>query len=314
MRVLSLIFLTGLIVFANDCIGRELDPDDTGYYLKPQSAEVIIGKSVSLNLVFCTAWKNASDGESKQEGDAPPTLECGGSVIPFKPGTVTWKLEGKGSVSGDKEGATYQAPASMPTPNKAIVKATLTYDSPELKKQKHILLSEITIVDADYIGTFSSHEVSVNSEYTTDLSGNVRWVFEEDYDIGGWREYKGIGTAALTIKRLGCEAGAFSDVPVEGWLKLYKDNKYEFQINLVDEDELMLTRTCRRPDLDKDLTWEETYSSSGDGMSSSDHCGEKEFYPHYDDVKDLSYGRNGSCGNISPINQYQDGWSFKAVK
>ena len=195
-RIMSLIILTGLIVSGNDSSARELDPDATGYYLKPQSAEVIIGKTISLNLVFCHAWKDKADAKVEQEVDPHPTLECGGSVIPFTPDTVTWKVEGKGSLRGDKEGATYQAPASMPTPNKAIVKATLTYASPELKDIKHILLSEITIIDADYSGTFTSHEVSVNSEYTTDLSGNIRWVFDEDYDIGGWKEYKGIGTAA----------------------------------------------------------------------------------------------------------------------
>ena len=290
-----------------------MDGAATGYYLNPQSTEVIRGKSVRLNLVFCHAWKNESDVDTNHEGNTPSTLDCGGSVIPFKPSTVAWELEGKGSVSGDRAGATYQSPASMPSSNKAIVKATLGYDSPEMKDIKHILLSEITIVDADYSGTFSSHEVSINSEYTTDLSGNIRWIFEEAYDIGGWKEFKGIGTAALSIKRLGCEAASFSSVPVDGRLKIYNDQRYEFQIDLVPVGDSDLTRTCRRPDLDKDLTWEETYSSAGSGMSSGDHCGEMEFYPHYTTISDLTSSRNGNCSN-DIISQFQDGWSFKAVE
>ena len=181
------------------------------------------------------------------------TLDCDDELAPLKaPVDVKWEVSsGPGQISGDKAGATYQAPATMPTPNKATVSATLTYN---VGKEKTILLSNITILDKvkTYSGKFSRHEVTVNSEYTSDLAGNIRWDFEEYYDIGGWREYKGKGKASFNIDRKGCGAAGFSNVPVEGWLKVHDDQSYEFQINLVSEDELV--RTCRRGDAE----WEES--------------------------------------------------------
>jgi hypothetical protein len=312
-RIMSLIILTGLIVSGNESSARELDPGATGYYLKPQSAEVNIGKTISLNLVFCHAWidkADKADAKFNWKVDPHPTLECGGSVIPFTPDTVTWEIEGKGSLRGDKEGATYQAPASMPTPNKVLAKATLTYNSMKIKR---ILISEITIVDADYSGSFNLHDVSVNSEYATDLSGDIRWFFDENHEIGDPLEYNGRGTASLSIKRIGCEGASFSSVPVTGRLKVHDDNTYEFQIDLEPAGDDELTRNCHRPDLDGDPSWEETFSAAGSGMSSADLCGGKEFYPHYTTDTDLTLSRNRSCAN-NVINQYQDGWSFKAVK
>lgn len=225
---------------------------------------------------------------------------------------VKWKVDdGQGRVSGDLKGATYHAPASKPTPNKATVSATVTYNA---GKSKTILLSRITILDEvkTYTGTFTMYDVTVNSEYTTNLTGNIRWEFDEYYDIGGWREYTGNGTATLNISRIGCGTAAnFSDVPVEGRLKVYDDKRYDFLINLVGDAEQ--TRTCRRPDLDKHLKWEETYSSGGHAMNQGDPCGLKEFYPRYGDATDLSLDRKGGCAdNIR--NQYREGWSFKAVK
>jgi len=254
------------------------------------------------------------------KGKTPPYLVCegddgydryAGELAPLvAPVNVQWKVDGQGGVSGDKKTATYHAPPSKPVPNKATVAATMTYN---VGKGKTILLSSITIFDEvkSYSGTFSAHDVSVNTEYTRNLTGKIRWEFDEYYEEGGWREYTGSGTATLKVSRTGCGTAAnFADVPVEGRLKVYDDKKYEFLINLVGDKEQ--TRTCRRPDLDKDLRWEETFSSGGDAVSSGDPCGTSEFYPRYSDVTSLAFKRKGGCSNV--VNRFQEGWSFRAVE
>jgi len=241
------------------------------------------------------------DGYDRYAGELNPLVA---------PVDVQWKVDGQGGVSGDKKTATYHAPPSKPVPNKATVAATLTYN---VGKGKTILLARITIFDEvkSYSGTFSAHDVSVNTEYTRNLTGKIRWEFDEYYEEGGWREYTGRGTATLKVSRTGCGTAAnFADVPVEGRLKVYDDKKYEFLINLVGDKEQ--TRTCRRPDLDKDLRWDETFSSGGDAVSSGDPCGTSEFYPRYSDVTSLAFRRKGGCSNV--VNRFQEGWSFRAVE
>jgi hypothetical protein len=311
VTILAGLLLTISLISAQGPLAAS-DPDghstEDGFNLKPASAVVKAGRTITLRLLFCVNLKDRK----------PPRSIChdpDDHLFPLKDDAVDvkWKVvDGHGSINGDKKGATYHAPASKPTPNKAIAEATVTYNLMG-KKRKEILRSNITIMDAPaYTGTFTSHYVTVNSEYTSDLAGNIEWDFEEYYDVGDWKEYKGRGTAAFSVKRIGCgEPASFSDVPVEGWLKVYKDNKYEFQINLLGDAEV--TRTCYRPDLDKDLTWEETLSLAGSGMSSADPCGVKEFYPKYTDVTDLTFGRNGSCDN-NVTNLFKVGWSFKAME
>ena len=335
--VAPVLFLVSLVVYGAEALVG-------GYHLKPASAVVKVGGTVKLKLVYCFLKEKSSNKTKGKSKDKPkgkdaddelaplvippgakfaddelaplviPQLVCEGDdgygeeLAPLMSANdVKWKVDdGQGRVSGDLKGATYHAPASKPTPNKATVSATVTYN---VGKSKTILLSRITILDEvkTYTGTFSRHAVTVYSEYTTDLAGNIKWEFEEDYDIGGWREYKGTGTAALSIKRIWCGAASFSGVPVEGRLKVYDDKRYDFLINLVGDAEQ--TRTCRRGD----STWEEEYSSGGDAMNQGDPCGLKEFYPQYSDVTDLSLNRKGDCGD-NVINRYQEGWSFKAAE
>jgi hypothetical protein len=230
---------------------------------------------------------------------------------------MKWEvIDGPGRVSGDNKGATYHAPASKPTPNQATVAVTFKYPlnigvgGKSYPKAKQTLLSRITILDEvkTYTGTFSLYEVTVNSEYTSNLAGNMTWKFEEYYDIGGWREYTGSGNATFHVSRKGCGTHAeFSNVPVEGRLKVYDDKKYEFLINLVGDAEQ--TRTCRHGD----AKWVETFSPGGYAMNSADPCGLKEFYPPYSNEMYLSMDRQGGCAD-NVRNQYREAWSFKAVK
>lgn len=295
-----------------------------GYHLKPASAVVKVGGTVKLDLVHCEVVDKNPGKKPNAKSDSKPMIEsklvCEGDegyndelAQLAVPDNVQWKVDGPGRVSGDNEGATYHAPASKPKPNQATVAVTFKYPlmhvgGKSYPKAKQTLLSRIKILDdvKTYTGTFSLHDVTVNSEYTRDLAGKIKWDFEEYYDIGGWREYTGVGTAALSIKRVWCGAASFSGVPVEGWLKVHDDKTYEFQINLVGDNEL--TRTCRRDD----FTWKEEYSPSGDGMASGDPCGRSELYERYTDITDLTFGRNASCDQN--LNQIQEGWSFKAVE
>ena len=257
-------------------------------------------------------------GEKVPDGELAPLhvlkLVCDGDdgydvLAPLVLPDVKWEVvDGQGRVSGDRNGATYRAPASRPTSNKATVAVSYT-----MGKEKTILFSKITILDEvkTYAGTFSSHDVSVNTEYTRNLTGKIRWELDEYYEEGGWREYTGSGTATLKVSRTGCGTAAnFADVPVEGRLKVYDDKNYEFLINLVGDKEQ--TRTCRRPELSKDLSWEETFSSGGDAVSSGDPCGTSEFYPRYSDVTSLAFERKGGCNNVT--NRFEERWSFEAVE
>ena len=301
-----------------------------GFHLKPASATVKTGGTVKLKLVYCFVVDDKAEGAQKGrsgdkpkkknadddlapvaylvcEGDVGYEVYAGGLTPLVFPVDVKWKVDGQGRVSGDKESATYHAPPSKPTPNKATVAATLTYN---VGKEKTILLSSIAIFDEvkAYTGTFTMYDVTVNSEYTTSLTGNIRWEFDDYYEEGAWREYTGGGTAALRVNRKGCGTHAeFSNVPVEGRLKVFDDKKYEFLINLVGEAEQ--TRKCRH----EDARWEETFSSGGHAMNQGDPCGLKEFYPPYSDVTDLSLNRQGGCAH-NVRNQYQERWSFKAVE
>lgn len=281
-----------------------------GYHLKPASAVVKVGGTVKLNLVDCIVTSNL-----------PPVLKCEGEegdgdvLAPLVPLDVQWQVvDGQGRVSADKGGATYHAPASKPTPNRATVAVTFKYPlesgGKRYPKAKQTLLSRVTILDEvkSYTGTFSMHDVAVNSEYTTNLNGNIRWEFDEYYEEGQWREYVGKGTAAISVERKSCGGPVgFTNVPVEGRLKVYDDKRYEFLINLVSDEEIK--RTCRR----HKVKWEEPFSPGGAAMNSADPCGEREFYPRYTDKLTLSAGRNGSCAH-NVRNRYQEGWSFKAVE
>lgn len=244
------------------------------------------------------------------EGDEGYERSARSSARLLRLASVRWKVDGPGRVVGDTKGATYSAPPAKPTPDKAVVSATLTYSA---GKKKTILLSNIKIVDkiSAYTGRFSVNDVTVNSEYARLLTGTIRWKFDEYYAEGGWREYTGRGRATLEVSRKGCGAAAtFAGVPVEGRMKVYDDKKYEFLIGVVSDQEQ--TRSCRRPDLDKDLTWEETFSASGDALSSGNPCGTSEYYPRYSAIETLTSKRKGGCGVL--VDQFEQRWWFRAVE
>lgn len=284
----------------------------TGHHLRPASAVIKPGKTVALKLVHCFVKDKSKvspehaalvcEGEEGYGDDLAPLVF---------PTSVQWKVEGPGRVSGDKEGATYHAPASKPTPNEATVTATLTYN---VGKEKTILYARIRIIDEvmAYTGPFSLNDVNVHEEYTSKLAGNIRWTFDEYYEEGRWREYIGAGTASVSIERKGCGGPvSFKRVPVEGRLKVYDDQRYEFIINLVSDEEIK--RICRRPELDKNLKWEEPFSAGGHAMNSGDPCGEKEFYPRYTDVLTLKSSRSGGCRH-EVRNRFDEAWSFRAAE
>lgn len=319
----------------------------TGYHLKPASATVKTGGTVKLKLGYCEvkadkpgakpkAASSGKPGKKSIEDDlAPPDpnskpksieddlapllveLVCEGDegfgdvMAPLVLLDVQWRIvDGQGRVSGDQKGATYHAPASRPKPNQATVSATVTYN---VGKEKTILLSRMTILDVAkiYEGTFTQQTVQVLEDYTSSLAGKIRWTFDEYDEDSKWREYVGKGKAAFTITRKGCGGPAsFTEVPVEGQLKVHDDGKYDFQINLVSDEERK--RKCHRPELDKDLKWDEPFSPAGEGMHSGDPCSRRDTQPHSPDPTRLEMGRNASCDEN--LNRIQEGWSFKALE
>lgn len=295
---------------------RAKEPVVTGYHLKPAEAAVMVGKSLELKLVYCDV--DASGGGSAPADDelAPlPVLRCEDDpdsdgrlkdLTPLvKPKEVTWEVSsGPGTVSGDLEGATYRAPASKPQPNEATVSATVTY---HVGTEKTILLSRITILDQAkaYRGKFRSRDVFIG-EYTHELSGDVTFDFATYYDIGGWREYEGKGTATYSVRRVGCSTAAFSGVPVEGRLKVHDDGRYEFEVGLVSEEERVTT--CHLEGID----WQEEQSPAGVAMHSGDPCATDEFFPRYESLGELSLARNGSCPGS--LDSYSQDWSFRAIR
>jgi hypothetical protein len=288
-------------------------PAVSGHYIRPTTSTVRSGGSAKLRLVHCQATAGASkarlvcEGEKAYMGQATPAA------------AVRWEVaEGPGRVRGDKQGAMYDAPAAVQADeNEASVAATLTYPD---SKEMRITFATIKINTGaggpektgddkgiqTYAGTFRLHDVTVNSEYTTDIAGNIEWNFDEYYEEGRWREYTGTGTATLKVKRVWCGPASFSGVTVEGRMKVYDDKRYEFLINLVGDREQ--TKQCDHGD----FKWEETYSEGGSAVATGDACGMKELFQRYTVASVIAYGDKGTCQHV--LNQFERRWSFKAVK
>lgn len=322
--MIRIFLIIGPVMWLFCLAAQGAEANGTGYQLRPESAETSPGNAVRLNLVYCYVPEVKSGSDS----DAPRRpLICEGDKVYDngrlqRPGidNVQWNVDGPGSVNGDKNGATYFAPALQPSENEATVSVTLANSASgsmtflqarikiigNTKPAVHFNATKIKY----YVGRFRSEDVAVNNEYTRSMVGKISWNFDEYYEEGGWSEYTGTGTATLVASRVGCGKVNFAGVPVEGRMKVYNDMKYEFLINLVGDKEQ--TRTCRRPELDKNLVWEETFSSGGDAMNSGDPCGKHEFYPSYTEIGTLVHERKGTCDNV--MNRFQEGWSFEAVK
>ena len=333
-----------LLPFAGDARAKEALV--TGYHLKPATAAVMTGKSIKLNLVYCTVV-NVSEEERKKTQKKPPEpdkkaekedddlaplvkpkpdddlapldvmrLVCEGDPDAQKylgdltplvvPKNVKWEVtSGQGKVSGDDHGATFQAPASKPDPNKATVTATFTNN---VGNQKTILYSTIVVFDEvkTYSGTFRMHEVAINAEYFTDMSGDITFDFTEYYDVGGWREYEGKGKATYLVQRYGCSKASFAGVPVEGRLKVYDNGGYEMEVGLISEAQI--TISCKR----YGNAWQEEISPAGAAMNSGDACATKEFIPRYDNKAQFGLSREGRCKLVRDA--YEESWLFRATR
>lgn len=307
-------------------------PMEAGLHLKPATAAVKSGRSLRLSLVPCDVRVGRTgapiagqaavrSGAGVVEDLLAPLpmkrLVCEGDegygevlapLVAAK--TVQWQVvDGPGRISGDLQGATYQAPAGKPRPNKATVAATITYTA---GRAKTILHARLTILDEvkTYEGTFSQQTVQVRDDYKTALAGNIRWTFEAYDEDSKQREYTGQGTAAFTVARKGCgEPMSFTDVPVEGELRVHDDGRYEFRLSLTGDQ--TQTRKCRRPELDKKLAWDEQAGPAGEGLHSGDPCSRSDVVPSSPDPMNLTMGRSASCNEN--LNRIQEGWAFRAV-
>jgi len=124
------------------------ETNEYGYYLRPASAETSPGNTVKLNLVYCfvVEVQPGSNNMAPQrqlicEGDKG---YVNGGIQRLSLDNVQWNVDGPGSVHGDKNGATYSAPALLPTPNEATVTATLTNNA---SGSMTLLQARIKIID-----------------------------------------------------------------------------------------------------------------------------------------------------------------------
>lgn len=272
------------------------------------------------NRVIALVPKNKEWGAPSENGQftaATATTDNAGKV------TIGFKVGGK--------------------PGKAVARAYFHYLSPTgCGETVDTALAEIQVGGVEiYSGAFSTNDVVVETEYTRAIAGTIRWELDEYYAEGGWHEYTGTGSAHVNLSRTGCgPAAQFRDVPVEGRLKVYDDKHYEFLINLTGEGRQ--TRTCRRPELDKNLMWEENFIVEGDALSSADPCEEtlpclppevaqpvnaqaiaageaspavaacdgESALPRAAELLTLKHARSGTCRNL--VNRYRHEWQFKA--
>jgi hypothetical protein len=326
----------GFAVAAVLCVGtlHAQAPMVDGVHLRPATAAVKVGGTLRLSLVNCDvrherlgpvppARGGAASGDRKSKVDelmplSVARLYCEGdegygeALAPLvAPKDVRWQvIDGPGRVVGDLKGATYQAPAGRPKPNRATVAATITYG---VGPGKTILHARITVLDEvkAYEGHFSQQAVQVREDFRTSLTGTIRWTLEDVDEDRKERDYVGKGKAAFANARQGCgDPSAFTEVPVEGQLKVHGDGRYEFRLALVSDQ--MHKRTCHRPDLDRKLTWVEEVSAGGEGLHSGDPCGRRDLVQRSVDGFNLTMARRGGCD--ATLNRFQEGWSFIAVE
>jgi hypothetical protein len=164
-----------------------------GFYMKPKSATVKVGKSVEFvpwaRVLYkkCVGYTDSDDSELVNlcKENIPVVKE-----YPFtnnKAGFVrTWSVNG--TVGGDSTtvgtikpnasvGATYTAPSKAPSPSKVTVSFETTNTQ---TRQKLVMLANVTISGADYkvVGDFVWEGASACAIYvaSNDLSGHVEFV------------------------------------------------------------------------------------------------------------------------------------------
>lgn len=196
-----------------------------GFQLRPPSATVKVGQSQQLKVAYCypsmiagtdidLAYLNLAYecDPNKGEGAAP--------LIPLS-AINSWMVNGTaggdatyGTISGDKDGGIYVAPANKPTPNIVSVSADLATKA----RGKVLIVSSITIMDADrsiHVRYAGGSTLLLSPPYSTMWGGNDD--FTLTYPKEGLTGDFGNGGADGPIPAsLNLQNGTTSDVHVSG--------------------------------------------------------------------------------------------------
>lgn len=183
-----------------------------GYRLQPLSKTLRVDESLALQVAFCypatdsdlTPLGLSCDTDVPQSDVAAPFVISEWSVNGNAGGDAT-----VGTVSGNGPSATYQAPATQPTPNTVAVSARVNLPA----RGETLVVSNITITDsATYTGTFNfSISLGVGSVVSSG-SANVTWTQFED--LGDTRSYVPSGTITADITLAGCDT-LHATVPIQ---------------------------------------------------------------------------------------------------
>lgn len=176
-----------------------------GYRLQPLTKTLKVNERVALQAVYCYPPPVASgdltplglscDTPAPQGGLAPLVFVNEWSVNGILGGNAT-----AGTVTGNNFSATYQVPATKPTPNTVAVSARVNLGT----GAKVLVVSNITIADQvlGYAGTvqFTSNILSAS---VTNGTASVTWTQFED--LGDTRRYVPTGTIGGVVTVDNCD-------------------------------------------------------------------------------------------------------------
>ncbi len=210
-----------------------------GPQIRPASATVKTGETISLAIRFC----DAPVDEDPDLASPDPVYDCDEELAPLNPRfsncSVNGILGGSSSVgTATLQGSAilYTAPAVQPSPNTVAVSVEManvrlgrrTFD-------KVLLVSNITIFGRRYAGTFEF--ASSYGDLTTTGSADVVWTQFED--LGEVRSYRATGTVRGEIRWTDCKP-VIVERPIEGRLVVNTAEsvpglryQYSFSLNAV---------------------------------------------------------------------------------
>jgi hypothetical protein len=170
-----------------------------GAQLRPPSASVRTGETLTLTAVECWTWEEEQQ-LAPMPGQEPddPRFDCDdtGDLAPMPLNLSNWAVNGitggngsVGTISGPGVTGTYRAPSEQPEPNTVAVSVDLSnLKFGDETFPKAILVSNVTIIDAGEVQTwrgpvtFSWSEVDAFSTTSWQAEGTVE--FGQPYDNG----------------------------------------------------------------------------------------------------------------------------------
>lgn len=213
----------------------------TGYKIKPLSASVKGGLTVSLEVVFCHTQDPEPDPNGGDEL-AYLGLTCDSNKsYPVSNWSVNGVAGGNGTigtVSGNGATATYTAPNEPPTPNTVTVSADVNAKSLKTGKPvKTVVISNITITGSE-ISYDGNLKFSINALGGLDITGTAVVTWTQFEDLGDVKSYLPTGTITADIQLSDCDLlhttvpilTSTPDVPAETLVVYTNLKKYQFAL------------------------------------------------------------------------------------